>query len=417
MDYEMLLMLMKFAISGILSFLVMGGSYAHAQSPMREQALRKAAIEAGVIPLGDIQIETNPNMTAVGEKLFESTLLSFNGETSCQTCHLDKFSSADGLPNAVGTGGHGEGGARMMSGGDIVPRNTLPLWARGSDGFDVFFWDGKVEKVGADIVSQFGSELPSNDPLVVAVHLPFVEIREMVVRDATVVASYETEDTESADDIYGILLERLKDDSELSNQLANAISVAPEDLTFLHVAKAVAEFIRSNFAVKETKFNKFVFHGGKLSKTELQGGLTFFGKGQCSSCHNGPLMTDFQYHVMPFAQLGFGKNGFGIDYGRFNATLNESDAYKFRTPPLVNVAKTAPYSHSGAYKTLHDVIKAHVDPLHAFNGNEYTEIQRREYLARLAKWGQSNVPPEPLSDMEITDLIAYLNTLSSEISE
>ena len=66
---------------------------------------------------------------------------------SCGTCHLSKFSSADGLPNAVGVGGQGEGMERMLSDGEIVPRNTLPLWGRGSKDFNTLFWDGKITQV------------------------------------------------------------------------------------------------------------------------------------------------------------------------------------------------------------------------------------------------------------------------------
>ena len=124
-------------------------------------------------------------------------------------------------------------------------------------------------------------------------------------------------------------------------------------------------------------------------------------------------MSDLNFHVMPFKQIGFGKNGFGVDYGRFNATLDEADTYKFRTPPLINVSKTGPYSHSGAYETLPDIISAHTDPLSNFNGQQLSSVQRREYLAKLAKWGSNNSVPEPLSEPEITDLISFLKTLET----
>lgn len=410
----MLSMRMKSGIKALIALTAIGAVSAQAQSPMREQALREAANEAGVVPLNEIQIETDPDMVAIGAKLFESELLSFNGETSCQTCHLDDFSSTDGLPNAIGTGGEGEGPARFMSGGDIVPRNTLPFWGRGSKGFDTFFWDGKVQKVEADIISQFGEALPSTDPLVVAVHLPFVEIREMVVRDEAVVAQYEKEGTSPANEIYEILMERLKAEKDLATQLSIASKTDPENLTFLQVAESVAHFIRSSFAVRDSRFNSFLFEGGQLSKDEVQGGLIFYGKGQCSSCHSGPLMSDLEFHVMPFAQVGFGKNGFGVDYGRFNATLDEADTYKFRTPPLINVTQTAPYSHSGAYKTLPGIIRAHVDPLADFDPEDYSINQRREFLAKLSKWTTTNEVPEPLSEKEISDLVSFLHTLETK---
>lgn len=407
-------MRMKFEISLALAICMASFAMpAQGQSPMREQALKTAALRDGVTPLSDIQPDINSDLVAVGAKLFESSLLSLNGETSCQTCHLDKFSSADGLPNAIGTSGVGEGHQRLMSKGDIVPRNALALWGRGSKGFGTFFWDGKVEQLGNDIRSQFGTDLPSKDPLVVAVHLPFVEIREMVRREEEVIERYETEDTTSAEAIYNILVERLKQDGLLSNQLSKAHGIEVQDIKFIHIAEAIANFIRSKFAVKNTRFNDFLFENGKMSEEQVEGGLIFFGKGQCSTCHNGPLMSDLKFYVMPVQQLGFGKNGFGVDYGRFNATKDPDDIYKFRTPPLINVTKTAPYSHSGAYETLEETIEAHVDPLKNYNGSERTALQRREDLTRIGRWSNQTTVGETLSKEEISLLVEYLGTLST----
>ena len=71
-------------------------------------------------------------------------------------------------------------------------------------------------------------------------------------------------------------------------------------------------------------------------------------------CHSGPYFSDFKFHVVAFPHLGFGVNGFGVDYGRFNATFDPVDRYKFRTPPLYNVVKTGPYGHSGSVATVED---------------------------------------------------------------
>ena len=129
---------------------------------------------------GKINSEFDKNKSVLGELFFNSKVLSFNSDMSCSTCHLAEFSSADGLPNAVGVGGHGKGRRRALSQGQIVPRNTLPLWGRSAKGFNTFFWDGKVRSIGDKIESQFGKAVPSGDPLDVAISLPFVELREMV---------------------------------------------------------------------------------------------------------------------------------------------------------------------------------------------------------------------------------------------
>ena len=115
-----------------------------------------------------------------------------------------------------------------------------------------------------------------------------------------------------------------------------------EDLSFFEYARSLTSFIRFKFKLKVTKFENFVFNKEALSSDELKGGLIFYGKGKCITCHNGPHFSDFKFHSIIFPQLGFGKNGFGVDYGRYNITFNPDDIYRFRTPPLFNVEKTKP---------------------------------------------------------------------------
>ena len=120
------------------------GSPADATDKSFPEILRTAALANGLVPAKQLFVDTDLSLASVGRKFFESKNLSLNGRISCRTCHLDAFGSADGLPNAVGIFGAGEGPRRAFSKGKIVPRNTLPLWGRGGAGFDVFFWDGKV---------------------------------------------------------------------------------------------------------------------------------------------------------------------------------------------------------------------------------------------------------------------------------
>ena len=112
-----------------------------ANAQWEESLIRKSAIKSGYKLPTDINADFDSQKSLLGKIFFETKMLSFNGDTSCSSCHIDKFSSADGLPNAVGVGGHGEGFERLKSNGDIVPRNTLALWGRGSRSFQNFFWD------------------------------------------------------------------------------------------------------------------------------------------------------------------------------------------------------------------------------------------------------------------------------------
>lgn len=222
------------------------------------------------------------------------------------------------------------------------------------------------------------------------------------------------ESVSSATAIYSQLMQRLSDDRPLIQAMAKAFGIGERDVTFLHVAESVADFIREKFRVRQTKLHEFVFSGGRLSDVELTGGLLFYGKGRCSLCHNGPLFSDLKFHAIPLPQYGFGKNGFGIDYGRFNVTFNVADLYKFRTPPLYNVEHTAPYSHSGSLYDLYGVIRSHFDPLFNVKGSEMTDVERIELYRRIAVWGDENLYQAPLDQAEIEALVQFLRTLSFE---
>ena len=377
-----------------------------------EDIIRQAARKNGFLPFEETHVPADAELAAQGKILFESKFLSLNGNISCKSCHLDEFGSADGIPNAVAVGGEGKGVNRVMSGGAILPRNTLPFWGRGGAGFSVFFWDGKVDFSGERKVSQFGDAYPSEDPLITAVHLPAAEIREMLVDDDTVRSSTK-ESVQSAQDIYKAITAQLKKkEPGAMSAIARTLSISSRDVTFLHVATALASFIRDNFRLRETRFHRFVFEGGTLNDEELRGARLCYGKGKCSNCHSGSYFTDFGFHAVPFPQLGFGKNGFGIDYGRFNVTHDPSDLYEFRTPPLFNVEKTAPYGHSGSVASMRDAIVFHFDPLREINPAQMSALDRHEYFKRLAVSSDSKLLTGYVDDEEVDSLVVFLKTLT-----
>ena len=375
------------------------------------EILRTSALANGLLPAEQLFVDTDLQLADVGRKFFESENLSLNGRIACRTCHLDAFGSGDGLPNAVGIFGVGEGPARAFSEGKIVPRNTLPLWGRGGPGFDVFFWDGKVDFSKQRPFSQFGTDVPSPDPLLTAVHLPPVEIREMIDDDADV-SRFKRESPEQAHRLYARILTRLAETERASmEKLASNLGKQLNDLAFSDVARSITAFIRSEFRLRDTTFHQFVFGDGQLDPEAIQGGLIFYGKGKCSNCHTGPYFSDLRFHAVPFPQLGFGKNGFGVDYGRFNITFNPDDLYRFRTPPLFNVASTAPYGHSGSLVTLQDAIVAHYDPLRNLRVNEMTSLARHEQFKRMAAVGGDFKYLSALTDTEVELVVEFLKTL------
>ncbi|WP_420006524.1 His-Xaa-Ser system-associated MauG-like protein [Arenibacterium sp. LLYu02] len=377
---------------------------------MREAVLRRTALENGMRPFEETWPEFEPEKAAVGKLLFESELLSLTRNVSCRNCHLDEFGSADGLPLGHGAGGVGKGIERMKSPAGVLSRNALALWGRGGVGFDVFFWDGRVEASSGDVRSQFGTMAPSDDPLVVTVHLPPVEFREMIGEsDAT--EWLRQGEVGAATRVHAEIARRIRETPEIAVPLAVASELEVGNLTYLQIAEAISAFIRSEFRLRETKFHRFVFQSEPLTDQELAGGLLFYGRGQCTACHSGAYFSDLKFHAIPFAQFGFGFNGFGIDYGRYNFTQDPQDQYAFRTPPLYNVTKTAPYSHSGVESDLGAAIRAHVDPLAAIDTSGLSALDRTEVYQKIARWSLEPSYAVELSDIEIAELVAFLTSL------
>ena len=406
---------MKFGISVFLFALALV-SVASSADQNDERAfpriLRQQILANGFIPAKGLYVDRDEALIDVGKVIFKSKKLSLNGNIACQTCHLSKFGSADGIPVAAAVGGTGEGAERLLSGAKLLARNTLPFWGRGGPGFNTFFWDGKVDFADGRQISQFGSRPPSDDALVTAAHLPVVEVREMLDEDSFV-RGHMQESVDGATAIYQAIADNLRRfEPKASKALSAHLNKPVDDLTYTDYARSLAAFIRSEFRIRETKLERFVTQSEPLSPEETRGGLIFYGRGRCVTCHYGPYFSDLKFHVVPFPELGFGKNGFGVDYGRFNVTFDPRDLYKFRTPPLFNVEKTAPYGHSGSVGTLQGAIIAHFDPLRLVNLSAMDPLARHEFYKRLTLASETATTVGYLADDDIEDLVKFLGTLS-----
>jgi len=399
-------------ISILLIYVGLNPALLRADEKAFSAILRNQIIENGFKPAKALYVNTDDELVGVGKVIFESKRISLNGNIACQTCHLSEFGSSDGLPVSAAIYGKGEGRERLLSGAKLLSRNSLPLWGRGAKGFSTFFWDGKVDFSDGKKISQFGSAIPSDDALVTAVHIPVVEIREMLDEDEYV-RQHKQESVQKAKEVYKRIAKNLKQYEPKATQiLADQLKKPVNQLTYTDYARSIAAFIRSEFRIKETKLERFVNKSEPLTGEELRGGLIFYGKGRCAMCHGGPHFSDLSFHTVAFPQLGFGKNGFGIDYGRFNATFNPKDLYKFRTPPLYNVEKTAPYSHSGSVATLENAIVAHFDPLKLVDLSSMSPLERHEFYKRMTLSSETSTTVGFLSETDINKLVKFLKLLS-----
>ncbi len=376
-----------------------------------ERIVKQNVRSAGFLPSAELYFNPDENLAKFGKIFFESNNLSLNGNISCRTCHLDRFGSTDGIPIAAAVGGSDDGPKRLLSGAKLLPRNALALWGRGAKKFDVFFWDGRVDFSGSKKISQFGTLFPSNDPLITADHLPVVEIREMLEEDAFIEKS-KSESVKKSKAVYDAIVKNVvKKEEVASNGLAAALNKSVSDLQYLDIARSLAAFIRFEFRIQESKLERVMAGKENFSQNELKGARVFYGKGACVTCHSGPHFSDFKFYSVPFPQLGFGRNGFGVDHGRYNVTFNPNDMYKFRTPPLYNVETTGPYGHSGSVREIKDAVTAHYDPLALIDISKMKQFDRFELSKRLTL-SDSTTRVNYLSDSEVSQVVDFLKTLT-----
>ncbi len=402
-------------------------------------------------------------LVALGEALYFETELSGNRDVSCATCHHPNFGLSDGLPLAVGTGGSGEGPARQLGvGRQFVPRNTPDVANRGLPQWQTMFWDGRIAQTPAGFTSPAGEFLPAglDNALAVQAMLAVTARHEMrggmydiagyllqPGEDPAIYADAERPLVWSDRDIYGqanelaafgnapdqmpliwqALMARLMALPEYPPLFAAAYPGVPVDeMDFTYAANALAAYQTAVFTFANTPWDRYLAgESDALSLTAKQGALLFYGELGCAQCHAGTLFTDQQFHNIAAPQFGPGTSPIApLDYGRFNVTNDPADRFAFRTPALRNVAQTAPYLHNGAYNTLEEVIRHHLNPaqaLAAYNGRQLpyalrqtlqnepvTQQQLLSTLSSLLPQGHT------LSNRQMQQLVAFLQTLSQE---
>ena len=189
-----------------------------------------------------------------------------------------------------------------------------------------------------------------------------------------------------------------------------------------HAYMAIAAFERT-LVQTDTPFDRYMRgDDDALDAAQKRGLALFAGKANCTACHNGPLLTDEQYHNLgvppydgwkddPLAQITFRFELYAKgsteslyrstkdDPGLYFRTKEKAHLGKFRTPSLRYAKYTEPYMHNGMLETLHDVVA-----FYNAGGGE------NEFAATKSPL----IQPLGLSDAEMDDLVAFLESLSGE---
>lgn len=174
-----------------------------------------------------------------------------------------------------------------------------------------------------------------------------------------------------------------------------------ERITTALVVRALAAF-ESTLISLNSKYDRYA-HGDEGALTDAERhGLNIFRSTTlaCSQCHTPPLFTNDELEVtgVPNAQ------GLPFDRGAGAIPATQHFTGAFRTPTLRNVDRSAPYMHAGQFATLTQAVRFYDDrPGHAAPTEATLQIDWRMILRAPI-----------LSDDDISDLVAFLRTLTDE---
>lgn len=164
-----------------------------------------------------------------------------------------------------------------------------------------------------------------------------------------------------------------------------------ETINSQRMLKAMAQFMGTMYSYN-SKYDKVKQGKENFTASEQNGYNIFVAK--CAACHKEPLFSDYE-----FRNNGLPVNPLIQDSGRMHITLNINDIYKFKTPSLRNIERTAPYMHDGRFSSLDACLN------HYTSGINITSPT----LDPLLQGGSI-----PLSMQEKTDIISFLKTLTDQ---
>jgi cytochrome c peroxidase len=336
------------------------------------------------------------NKVVLGGLLFFDKILSGNENISCGTCHHALTSTVDGLPLAIGEGAAGIGIARDLGTGlNAVPerlaRNSMSLFNLGHKSFVAAFHDGRIEVDGGQpsgFASPAGNDLPLLLDTVMAAQtlFPLAAGTEMAgqvgenpqadlaaANDFLGVWAHISAKIQAVPDYVAMFLEVFNPAGGTNTPVSQASDIGP-----VHIANSIFAWEASVFRADNTPFDRYLRGDRRAMGNSAKRGMRlFFSRAGCSGCHSGAMLTDQGFHSIALPQIGPGA-GDGIDghddTGRERVTGDPADRYRFRTPPLRNVALSAPYGHDGAYDDLETMVRHHMDAVTSLATYDQTQV-------------------------------------------
>lgn len=435
-------------------------------APTADTKLRAVVAEKGLTgdpAAGRDLPNIDDKVAQLGKKLFFSKGLGGDQDAACVTCHHPMLGGGDNLslsigveaevPELLGPGRRHSSSGTHFDGGPTVPRNApttfnMALWD------SVLFHDGRVESL-AGTVGTNGADAAIRTP-----DSPF-GIADPQAGDNLTMAQARFPVT-SSEEMRGFAFFAGQDNNSLRNglelrfQAADSPQALPVNdwlaefqlafdepngevqdvITFDRITHAIATYENSQVFV-DTPWKAYLEgNDATISEQAKQGALLFFtdaadGGASCASCHSGDFFTDEKFHVLAMPQIGRGKgNDNGVttndDFGRFRETGDSMDKYAFRTPTLLNVEVTGPWSHAGAYTSLAAVVRHHLNPQQALDNYDVSQLSNDIQIDDMRVNTQfavdqleanraaqiPSVENVALSDVQVEQLVEFLKALT-----
>jgi cytochrome c peroxidase len=235
----------------------------------------------------------------LGRQLFFDPRLSGSGQIACASCHDSQLGWGDGRDQALGHD-------RQRG-----PRNAMTLLNVGH--FERLFWDGRADGLEGQALKPITNPVEMHNTL------------DAMLKTLNDIPAYRQE----VEAIFG-----------------------SENIEKHHVAQALAAFQRT-IVSRTSRVDEFLKGDREaLSGQELRGLHLFRTKARCMNCHDGPLLSDRQFHNTGLHYYGRKYE----DLGRYEVTGDPEDAGRFRTPSLRDIAVTGPWMHNGLFPTLEGII-------------------------------------------------------------
>lgn len=302
----------------------------------------------------------NAEMVELGKMLFYDPILSGNNQRACASCHQPNFGFAEPIAKSKMFGQTGD-----------VNRNAPSLLNVGFQ--KAYFLDARTTYLEDQVVevSQNANEMHGN----------FDQLAKKL----------------NGSEVYRELFKKAFKGS------------ADSAINKFGIIKAISAFERSLVSMN-SKFDRYMRNEKIIYTTsEINGFNLFMGKAQCGTCHFAPLFNGTvppNFDVTEWEIIGVPENKnnqkIDLDNGRFNVAQMVLHRYAFKTPSVRNISYTSPYMHNGVYQTLNEVVDFYNHG--AGMGHGYPVPNQ-------------TIPSDSLNlnQTEITELIAFLNTLNDTV--